>query len=443
MKTVKKEIKEKHKIYILLLFAIYSEIGYSLLAPLYPMEAKERGVNTTMLGIIFASFGLSNFVFTILTPNLIKKKGKKYLLYLSLILEGISTIFFGLINYISYKLIFIIISFILRFIQGISSAIIQTLLYSIVASVSSKENIERNIGYIELADSIGLALGPLFASICYYYIPGFITPFLISGIFEFSGIFLIDYLEINENEEIQNSDKNVKNGVNGKEINNINLLYTLSNKYVLLIFLAVIFDELSLSFIYPVFSVYLKNKYKINPEKSSLFFVMGNVSYFLTVQVIGRIIKKIGNINSIILGAFLNSFFIIFLGPISSLPQKISLVIFGLLGIGMSGAFISIPAVIETIVILNEKMGLEKSDAENYSSALFNMGFNIGETLGTLIGGLITEKYNFSFSCIIISLINLIFGLTFLGILFLSKKLKKVTYKTIQKSQEIQQIEII
>ena len=466
MESKKTQIKERHKIYILLLFAIYSEIGYSLLAPLYPIEAEMRKVTSSMIGIIFASFGASNFIFSIITPNLIKKYGRENLLIFSLILEGVCTFFFFLINLIINKNIFIYISLILRFAQGIAAAIIQTLLYSIAASISSKKNIEKNIGYIELADALGIAIGPLVASISYYYFKGFIAPFLICGIMETSGIFLVDCIGINENVEknktISNDDnideekmklskndeiKNDNNNIDIKNNNdnnndNKNILQTFKDKYIFLVFLSVIFDELSISFIYPVFSVYLKKQYNVNPETSSLYFIIETISYFFSVEVIGILNKKLGNINTIIVGAFLNSFFILFLGPISILPKKIFLVFFGLFGIGMSGAFINIPAVIEMIRILNEKFLWEKSDSENYSSALFNIGFNIGEAVGTLIGGIITDKFNFSWSCIFVSFLNFILGLFFIGVIFWDNVFKK-EYKKISKGNVVNKIVVI
>jgi hypothetical protein len=51
---------------ITLLLAInnLSAIGYSLIAPLYPPLAVERGIEEYVVGIIFATFAISN-VFTI------------------------------------------------------------------------------------------------------------------------------------------------------------------------------------------------------------------------------------------------------------------------------------------------------------------------------------------------------------------------------------------
>ena len=60
-------------------------------------------------------------------------------------------------------MIFIIVSFVLRFVQGIGCALTSTLIYSIAASNSDEESMKANIGYMELAYSVGLTIGPLVA----------------------------------------------------------------------------------------------------------------------------------------------------------------------------------------------------------------------------------------------------------------------------------------
>ncbi len=74
---------------ILLLFLInsLSAIGYSLIAPLYPTVAKDKGVDDSMVGIIFSFFAISNIVAIPLTPRLIAKYGRRKLFYISMMIE--------------------------------------------------------------------------------------------------------------------------------------------------------------------------------------------------------------------------------------------------------------------------------------------------------------------------------------------------------------------
>ena len=71
-------------------------------------------------------------------------------------------------------------------------------------------------------------------------------------------------------------------------------------------------------------------------------------------------------------GTMLNATFILFLCPNSFLPQICSIIIIGLAGLGVAGALISIPAVIDIIDTMKNEMGIEEHIAQDYSSAIFN-----------------------------------------------------------------------
>lgn len=81
-------------------------------------------------------------------------------------------------------------------------------------------------------------------------------------------------------------------------------------------------------------------------------------------------------------------------------------VIIGLSTLGFGGVLITIPGIVELIQILRTKMGLDEQDSNDNGSALFNFATCLGEAFGPLIGGYITEQYDFQTSCYTISLVN-------------------------------------
>jgi fucose permease len=75
------------------------------------------------------------------------------------------------------------------------------------------------------------------------------------------------------------------------------------------------------TFIYPVFSIYLKVKFDLSVEVSSLFFIISMATYFLTISSLNNISEKIGVKMTIAAGLFINSIAVLFLAPASFLPQ--------------------------------------------------------------------------------------------------------------------------
>ena len=398
------------KLLILISFAIFSEIGYSLLAPLYPFLAKSRDLSDSLIGIIFSSFAISNFLATMFTPLLIKRVGRQELLYFGLILEGVCSICFGFISFVSDYTLFTLCSFVIRFLQGFGGAVVQTLIYSLTAAISSKDTIERNFGYIELGCSLGVAVGPLFASVGYYFC-GFEFPFVLAGVCEFILLKFIKHLSIEESED---------------EDSQTNVISLLTNKNIFMTFLAVIIDMISISFIYPIFATHIHKKFKLDPEIISLFFIVETITYFFALQILNTVNKKLGNKLTMVLGTVLNGTFILMLTPIRYLPQNSFTVIVGLAGLGIAGALVSIPAVIDIIETMKNELHIEEHTAQDYSSAIFNLGYFIGETIGPLLGGTLTDKYGFENACNINSAFNYMFGFSFGMVVYQQLALIKV-----------------
>jgi len=104
---------------------------------------------------------------------------------------------FGLLEYIDNYYLFISLSIIVRVCEGFGSAIASTLVYSITASLCDENNLNIMIGYMELSYSIGLSIGPLFASL-FYYLGGYAFTFLVCGSLNFMCLPFISSIKITE-----------------------------------------------------------------------------------------------------------------------------------------------------------------------------------------------------------------------------------------------------
>ena len=380
---------------ILFLINSLSAVGYSLIAPLYPLIAREKEVQEGLVGIIFASFAVSNIIIIPIIPTLVVSIGKKNLFRNAILLEGTCTIVYGIIHYIPFKGLFILISFVLRFSQGIGCAITSTLIYSIAASNSDEEAIKTNIGYMELAYSIGLTVGPLIGSFFYHFL-GYSFPFFISGVAMLSSYKFLGYLKIEE----VTPDKSP------------NFFQPLANLGILMTFIAVFLDMLSTSFIYPVFSTHLVDKFGLSVEKTSFFFIVEMITYFFTIQYLGRLSEILGSKLTMAVGMVINWVCVLMLSPVGLFPQSLIIIIFGLLGIGAAGALITIPAIVDLMENIRDYLSIEEELANDYASGLYNLSVNFAESAGPIIGGFLTQKGGFDFSCWTVSTCNIIyFGL--------------------------------
>lgn len=178
------------------------------------------------------------------------------------------------------------------------------MLYSIAASLSSDRNIKANIGYLELAYSLGLSLGPLLGAIIYYF-AGYSTPFYFVGVLILSGLLLIKKFEI----------------IDEPSDNTISFFRVLLNKDIIITFLAILCDMMSTSFIFPVFSTHLFNTFGLRVEIASLFFVFEIIGYCIGLKFLSFITELIGNKYTIMLGLVINTFSVLLLCPVFFIPK--------------------------------------------------------------------------------------------------------------------------
>lgn len=81
----------------------------------------------------------------------------------------------GLLDFVDDKLLFVLMSFVWKFLCGVGAGINSTSSFAII-STHFKEEREKYIGYMENASGLGLLLGPTVGSLLYKF-GGYMLPF--------------------------------------------------------------------------------------------------------------------------------------------------------------------------------------------------------------------------------------------------------------------------
>jgi MFS family permease len=175
-------------------------------------------------------------------------------------------------------------------------------------------------------------------------------------------------------------------------------------------------DIFTKTFFYPTFTNHLTEKFGMSIEGSSIFFVINIASYFLVLNYINYITMKLGLKLTIVIGLFCLVLGVLFIGPISLLPQSLTTIVIGLLILGIPSALVNVSAICDLIDLLKtNRLKLDENSANDMAAAIYNLGLNFGEAVGPIFGGYVTEKINFETSCAYTSVLNLIYGIFFLS----------------------------
>ncbi|NWQ44568.1 MFS transporter [Bacillus sp. EB106-08-02-XG196] len=139
--------------YILMfdMFITFSAIG--LIVPVMPAYLKTFGAAGQVLGFIIAVIAFAQFIFSPVAGNLSDRHGRKNLIIIGLLVNGLSQIGFGL----STELWML---FVCRFFTGVGSAFIVPPIMAYAADITTNAERGKAMGWIGAAISLGFMIGP-------------------------------------------------------------------------------------------------------------------------------------------------------------------------------------------------------------------------------------------------------------------------------------------
>ena len=386
-----------YKVFLMIIINSFIAMGYSIISPLFPVIGRKIGLSENVLGWIISSYALANFSITPFAPYLVSKFGRRTLFYIACLIEATSILLYGLLYFVNNYTLFLVLTFTVRLIHGIGGGIITTSLFSIVASLSNPDTIVNNLGYLEVAWTSGVSLGPLTGSVL-YHVGGFTLPFITFGIVFYIVIFL-SYRNVNISNEISEESVNIFQYMNVEMLSNYAclLIYQIANTYY-----------------FPSLTYHLTRKWNLSVEISSLFFMIAMGTYFVLLSVLNKIIKNLGLIVTLLLGQIVIFFGAPFVYPLEFLPQSLFSIIFGLILLGSSAAFTCVPVIIQYQNVAKKiNKSINAETANDISSAFFNLGIYVGDFLGPVYGGFISHEFGFKYSNICTSILGLLMALYF------------------------------
>ena len=397
---------------IFLIINMLTAIPYALISPLLPTLGKEKDLSEGILGVIISLFPLAVSIFSTIVPILCKKYSRIKLLSLASFFISIVTILYGTLIYIPNRNLLIILVFILRIIHGICGAIISTLIYSLTISFAEKGKTQTSLGRLEIAFSLGSSAGLLISSV-FYKIGGYPLPFFVAGFSSFFAFYLA--LQIN--------DKNMKKDDEEKKDDDYNYLKYLKNPEIYSILIGFIVVMINITYFTPCLTNHLNNNYSISVSTASLIFMTPMIPYIIVMQFLDALTGKFGNYLVFIIGVITLGVSSLMIYPVPPLPQSVIVIILGFLICGCGGVPVFIPGLVMLATnIKKSDKSIDEMSANDIATVLNTLCTEIGDFLGPLLGGYLSEKIGFKLCCLIISIIVLTYSAIF--ILFFNGKIK-------------------
>lgn len=376
--------KDQHLILICLaMISFTSMLAMAIIAPFFPTEAAQKGMRESVNGLVFSVYALVLMVFSPVMSIIIPTVGSKLTLLVGVFVAGISNILFGLLDQIDDLQIFTTFCFLVRIFEAIGATAFSTATYTILMEEFS-DNIGTAFSIVETSVGLGLSLGPAVGGFL-YSIGGYGLPFFVLG-----GIMLATIPMCMCIIRESNNYKVIKS-----PLKSYIKIFTIS-KVAINGFVIVILAQL-LSFLDPTMEPHLR-QIGLAPHYVSLVFLIMSATYTLSSPVIGWISTVVPNKFQLMsIGLFLLTIEFLFLGPIDLFQIDTTFtqtaVTMAFIGVSYSIAFIP---TFETLLALAIKNGFS-DDIGTYSlvSGVWSSFCSLGEILGPVFGGFLTEHFGF------------------------------------------------
>ena len=294
--------------------------GFGMVFPLLPFYADTFQAGSTALGILVASFSITQFIFSPILGRVSDSVGRRPVLLLSILTSTASFVLFALAN----SFLILLLS---RAIAGMATETAVAQAY--IADITSEKERATGIGRVAAAHGAGFIIGPAiggFLSIYGFWAAGSVAALLTLLNFLFVFFFLpesVDHALLNMRIASKSND-----GYLGR------LLDALAKPIIGVVLVILFIITLAFSAI-PVIAPLLGRDFLgIGPAEVSYFFVyIGFVLVFLQGFVIGRLAKKFGEETLMAFGALLMTlgiFFVPLVPNIANFLVSFTIVVFGL-----------------------------------------------------------------------------------------------------------------
>ena len=281
-------------------------IGFGIVIPVLPFYAEGTIFNATprTVGLLFASYSIMQLIFSPVLGDLSDKHGRRPVLLLSIIGTGIGFLVLGFASTV-------FMLFVGRILDGITGGNISTA-QAYIADITTTENRAKGMGLIGAAFGLGFIFGPAIGGILSQW--GIHVPFIFAAVLCFANALLL-YFTLPETVTPDHPAKN--RAARGRSFRNVfNSLKQPRLAFVLIIYFLFI---VAFSIMTTAFSLYTMFRFGYDATHTGyLFAYVGLIAVIIQGGLIGRLVKRFGELPLVIFGAFcfaISLFAVPFVGP--------------------------------------------------------------------------------------------------------------------------------
>jgi len=281
-------------------------VGFGIVIPVLPFYAEGTTFNATprTVGLLFASYSIMQLIFSPVLGGLSDRFGRRPVLFISIIGTGIGFLILGLANTLA-------LLFIGRILDGITGGNISTA-QAYIADITTKENRAKGMGLIGAAFGLGFIFGPAIGGILSRW--GIHVPFFFAAGLCFANALLL-YFTLPETVTPDHPARVY--ATRGRGISQ--LIRSLKQPRLAFVLVIYFMFVVAFSIMTTSFSLYVMFRFGYDAQHTGYIFAyVGLISVIVQGGLIGRLVKRFGELPLVVFGALcfsLSLFAVPYVGP--------------------------------------------------------------------------------------------------------------------------------
>jgi multidrug resistance protein len=281
-------------------------VGFGIVIPVLPFYAEGTIFNATprTVGFLFASYSIMQLIFSPILGRLSDKYGRRPVLLISIIGTGVGFLFLGFAQTLWML-------FVGRILDGITGGNISTA-QAYIADITTRENRAKGMGLIGAAFGLGFIFGPAIGGILSRW--GIHVPFFFAAGLCFANAILL-YFTLPETVTKDHPAKQSAAGGRGLK----HLLHSLKDPRLAFVLSIYFLFIVAFSIMTTSFSLYTMFRFGYDAQHTGyLFAYVGLIAVVIQGGLIGKLVKRFGELPLIIFGALcfaISLFAVPFVGP--------------------------------------------------------------------------------------------------------------------------------
>ena len=350
----------------LVTFATFTDIvAYSVAVPVLPDLSRRLGASPTMIGLLFASFGLTLLTVSIPMGAVSDRVGRKRPMVGGLIALAAATLLFAYADGLPWL-------FAARLVQGAADAVTWVVGFALIADRFGPDERGRVSGIVMSGTSVAFMVGPSIGG-WMYETGGIRAPFLLVAGLAVAGALGFLWLDVPPPVA---------------ETEPLPVRVVLRSRPVAVCAAVVVAISATLTMEEPVLPLFLNGKLGLGPARLGLIFGCGAVASSILHPIYGRLADRWGGRRMMLTGLPLVACVLPLINLAWSFPSTIGLFVLNTVAVSM--------VITPSLAFMAEAVSAAGAGSFGVGYGLYNMAWGAGLLFGPAAAGFIFERAGFA-----------------------------------------------